>query len=125
MNFPRRSLVHKNRIYLLKLLHAVNQGKRPLKHILLQSSEEEIETLVEIVRNFLAGSEPFQNSLSKEYIKRMSNYIHLIRALAKNTSSTKYKQAKVVRNQKGGALIASLLIPIVSSLVSAFISSKV
>lgn len=124
MDYPQRSLVHRNKIYLVNLLQAANKGKRTLKNALIHSSEEEIETLVEIVRNFLAASEPFKNACSKDYIKRMSNYTRLIRALAENSTSAKFKQAKIVKNQKGGALIASLLIPIVSSLVSAIISNK-
>lgn len=123
MDFPRRSLVHKNVNYIIELLQAANKGKQHLKRVLLQSNEEQIETLVEIVHNFLAGSEPFQLH-SKEYIKRLRQHKGLIRTLARRTHSAKVKKGKLIKNQRGGALLASLLIPVVTSIVSALVSMK-
>ena len=122
MIFPKNSLVSKNPFFLLNLLQAINTSSQTFKHFLKQANDNEIETLIEIIRNFLVGSQVFNSPV---YINRMKKYRRLIRDLASKQLSTRAKRRKIVSNQQGGALLTSLLIPIVGTLLSNVISKHI
>lgn len=129
MSFPSNSLVHKNQLFLIDLLQAASLSRNILRKRLLQSTDEEIESLVEIMRNCLIGNFPsnhwkHSNAYAKEYIKRLKKYSNFIRNLSSTVCTAKYKRRQIVKNQKGGALLTSLLIPIVGSLLSGLIAKK-
>ena len=120
-SFPEESLVNKNQYFVLDILTSLNKSPSHLKKRLENSNDEEIETLIEIIRNLLAGNKMFK---SPEYIKRMQQYVKLLRNLVNSHSSVEYKRRKIIRNQKGGALLASLVIPVIGSLLSGIISRQ-
>lgn len=122
-HFPENSLVVKNKMFLIKLLQEIHDYKA-LKKTLHQATQQQIETLVEISENFLQGNFPKQ-FCSKAYIKRMLPHRSSLRKLASQKTHTTLKKHCLVRNQKGGALITSLLIPILGSLLSGIIAKKI
>ena len=74
-SLPTDSLVMKNVNFLITLLNSVNKSPKHLKLLLTRDSDEEIETIVEIVQNFLSGNEIFSHD--REYMNRMRRFSRL------------------------------------------------
>jgi hypothetical protein len=112
MSLPRRCLTSRNRLFLHSLYRNFRRSRIQGVEILRRASAEEINTLVEIIRNLLVGN--YKN-------KRCIKYKHLLRKLASGRVSVKTKQNILIRNQRGGALITALLAPLIGALLSSLI----
>jgi len=115
MSFPKSSLVHKNKRFLIALLESICQSPKDFKTTIQHANPEEVNTLIEIIQNFLEGNHRFISN--ENYIKRMKRYKKIIRSLA-STHLPVIEKRKAINQKGGGALVASLLIPIITSLVT-------
>lgn len=124
-HFPADSLVQRNKTFLIELLNIINScDTQNFKKFLIHANDSQIETLVEIAKNFLNGNFP-KNLSSKLYLKRMLTFRKSLHKIASQRITFTAKRRHIISNQKGGALIASLLIPIVGSLLSGLISKNI
>lgn len=101
------------------LLHLLVSAKPCLrKDILLGASSQLILSIVECAFNVLNG----RINLNENQKKKLSKHKTLLRNIVKNRN--KVNKRKLLVNQKGGAFLPALLIPILSSILASSISSR-
>ena len=105
---PPLAFIHKDLIFLLAKL---SPEKR--KKLILGFKKKHVDCLSEIFLNFL------KNNLTQDkgVIKSLKKYKSYIRKVAKKGESTESKR-KILKSQKGGAILAALLPLAVSAITS-------
>ena len=105
------ALIHKDLIYLLAKL---SPEKR--KKLISVLKKKHIDCLAEIFLNFL------KNNLTqdKTIVKSLNIYKEDIRKVAKKKESTVSKR-KILRSQRGGAIL-SILLPLAASVITSLFS---
>ena len=120
--FPKHSLVRKNYAFLKKLYNAAKlKNYHRLKDLVQSARQSEIETISEIAANLLNASYP---KLSRPFLRRLEPFKQSLRTLASKKSTSGAKKRTIL--QRGGIFpLASLLIPVITSLTSSAISSLI
>jgi hypothetical protein len=116
VQLPRRSLVHKHRLFLRRLQ---KKTRVKLERLIRYASAGEIKTLVEIIRNLLRGKFP---GLTASQRKKLRPYKNIFRQVAKPNVSL--EDRKLLLNQHGGFL-GTVLVPLLGMLLSTIVSALV
>ena len=119
---PPKSLLHKNSRFIHYLYFSFKNSPNQGINIIRNASAEEIKTLIEIIGNFLENN--FPDKCKSRLCKKLKKHKHLLRSIVQRSRETEFARAKL-RNQKGGAILTSLIAPLLGSLVSAVIAKNV
>ena len=110
---PRTCLLAKHYKFLKALAYCLDISKREGLKLLSTASSEEILSIIEVIANFLQGNFPDNCNDIKPRLKK---HKLLLRSLVKSSSSSVKRK---LQNQTGGAILSSLLIPLIGSLIAA------
>ena len=112
---PRTCLLAKHYKFLKALAYCLDISKREGLKLLSTASSEEILSIIEVIANFLQENFPDNCNDIKPRLKK---HKLLLRSLVKSSSSSSSVKRKL-QNQTGGAILSSLLIPLIGSLIAA------
>ena len=88
----------------IKLIVKHKNSSNRIKGLINQASSEEINTISEIVHNFLSGCLPLSKE-SQKYFCKNANFLRFVGGQKKSGS----KKRKLLCSKKGGSIIAPLL----------------
>ena len=118
----RKSLLHKHSRFVNYLYYSYKKNPIRGSHIIKNASSEEIKTLIEIIGNFLENN--FPDKCKSRLCRKLYKHKHFLRSILRHSQHPEYVRTKL-KNQKGGAIITSLIAPLIGSLVSGIIAKNV